>query len=376
MKWQDVELKKIVNIKYGKALKEENRDTLGQFIVYGSSGAVGSHNSRLIKNATIIIGRKGSVGEITYAPQGGWPIDTTFYLECFDSQNLFFKYLYYALKAAHLDRHTITTSIPGINRNDLYNTKIPFPSLPEQKRIAEILDKADAIRKKRQKNIEQCNELLKSTFLDMFGDPEKNNWGISSIERIAESNKGSIRTGPFGSQLLHSEFTPEGIAVLGIDNAVENEFLWAQPRFISEKKYKQLRRYTVIPGDVLITIMGTCGRCAIVPENCPTAINTKHLCCITLDKNKCIPSFLHSYFLHHPIAQRYLSRRAKGAIMDGLNMGIIKEMSVPLVPVELQEKYKIIKDKISNLTKKMNASLQEMDNNFNSLSQRAFKGEL
>lgn len=62
--------------------------------------------------------------------------------------------------------------------------------------------------------------------------------------------------------------------------------------------------------------------------------------------------------------------------MDGLNMGIIKEMSVPLVPVELQEKYKIIKDKISNLTKKMNASLQEMDNNFNSLSQRAFKGEL
>jgi len=268
------------------------------------------------------------------------------------------------------------SAIRRIILSDLKRVMIPLPPLEEQKRIATILDKADAIRKKRQESIEQCNELLKSTFLDMFGDPEKNNWDISSIDRIAESKKGSIRTGPFGSQLLHSEFTTDGIAVLGIDNAVENEFRWAQPRFISETKYNQLRRYTVIPGDVLITIMGTCGRCAIVPENCPTAINTKHLCCITLDKSKCLPSFLHSYFLYHPIAQRYLSRRAKGAIMDGLNMGIIKEMPIPQVPVGLQAKYKIIKDKISDVRKKMKVSLQEMDNNFNSLSQRAFRGKL
>ncbi|HLE61951.1 MAG TPA: restriction endonuclease subunit S, partial [Pyrinomonadaceae bacterium] len=144
----------------------------------------------------------------------------------------------------------------------------------------------------------------------------------------------------------------------------------------SEAKYRQLARYTVHPRDVLITIMGTCGRCAVVPNDIQTAINTKHLCCITLDETKCLPLFLHAYFLQHPIARKYLARTAKGAIMSGLNMGLIKDMPVPLPPITLQREFARRVTMVEKLKTAQRASLAELNALLASLKHRAFRGEL
>ena len=250
--------------------------------------------------------------------------------------------------------------------------KIPLPPLSEQKRIAKILDKADELRQKRQQSIEKLDELLQACFLKIF---ENEKCSMSQIKDLLENEK-SIRTGPFGSQLLHSEFVDEGIAVLGIDNAVKNTFKWAKPRFITPEKYEQLKRYTVKPKDVIITIMGTCGKCAVVPDKIPLSINTKHLCCITLDFDKCNPEFLHSYFLLHPTSINFLKSRAKGAIMAGLNMSIIKDLPVELPSIEIQNEFAELKTKIGLQKSKLINQLQEQDNLFQSLQQRAFNGEL
>lgn len=265
-----------------------------------------------------------------------------------------------------------TTNISNMDIGRCLALRIPLPSLAEQRRIAATLDKADALRAKRREAIAKLDQLLQSVFLDMFGDASDTN---ATVEELSAAD-GAIRTGPFGSQLLHSEFVDSGVAVLGIDNVVSNKFVWAKPRFITEQKYAALARYTVSPGDVLITIMGTCGRCAVVPEDVPTAINTKHLCCISLDKKRCEPEFLHSYFLMHPQAKSYLEGRAKGAIMSGLNMGIIKEMPVALPPIERQREFVSIKAALRLEQAQMVDHLSHSNQFFEAIQQQAFAGTL
>lgn len=191
-------------------------------------------------------------------------------------------------------------AVPGLNREDAYRQRVLLPPIEEQRRIADILDRADALRAQAAAAPVHLDKLERSTFLEMFVRGESRSWPVPPVEALAASAEGSIRTGPFGSQLLHSEFTAEGVAVLGIDNVVRNRFNLDSRRFISEEKYRQLARYTVHPGDVLITIMGTCGRCAVVPDGIPRAINTKHLCCISLDHRHALPDFVNAYFLVHP----------------------------------------------------------------------------
>ncbi|MGH3570820.1 MAG: restriction endonuclease subunit S [Pseudonocardiaceae bacterium] len=281
----------------------------------------------------------------------------------------------------HEYRRRVSALASGVSINNLRNEhlnkiELPLPPLLEQRRIAEILDQAEVLRAKRREVLAQLNEMIKSIFFDMFSGSRADGWTLTTVAGVARADQGAIRTGPFGSQLLHSEFVDNGIAVLGIDNVVTNEFRWADRRFVTETKYRELNRYTVRPGDVLITIMGTCGRCAVAPDDIPLTINTKHLCCITLDRAKCLPVFLHAYFLRHPVARRYLNQTAKGAIMSGLNMGIIKAMPLLLPPLALQQEFADLVEAVERLKISHRAHLAELDALFASLQYRAFRGEL
>jgi type I restriction enzyme, S subunit len=266
-------------------------------------------------------------------------------------------------------------NLPRLSPAELLRFKLPLPPIEEQRRIADILDRVDALRATRREALALLDDLTQSIFLDMFGRPDAR-WPRVIVGDLADRGAGGIRTGPFGSQLLHSEFVDEGVAVLGIDNAVTNRFAWSERRYINPQKYAQLKRYTIHPGDVLITIMGTCGRAAIVPDDIPLAINTKHLCCITLDRSRCLPEYLHAYFLRHPAAREYLTRTAKGAIMSGLNMGIVKSMPIEIPPVKLQAEFATRLRALESCEEAQRNHRDKIEGLWASLQQRAFAGEL
>lgn len=291
------------------------------------------------------------------------------------------RYLLHYLQAPTFREWTRNSSgvgIKNIKKSELDSYGIPFPGLDEQRRIAAILDKADAIRRKREQTLALADDFLRSAYLNLVGlkHPGYQSWEPFAIESLAEDKRGSIRSGPFGSALLHSEFVDGGIAVLGIDNAVKNKFQWAERRFITREKYEELRRYRVYPKDVIITIMGTTGRSAVVPDDIPEAITTKHLASITCDLGKVLPEVL-SFAIHSdPVLTDQIRAANKGAIMDGLNLGIIRQIKIRKPPMRQQQLF-------ADLLRKSHATIQKMitptadgSDLFASLSQRAFRGEL
>jgi len=263
--------------------------------------------------------------------------------------------------------------MPRVKMDALREHRIPVPELATQRRIAGILDKADAVRRPRQTLLKDSDELIRSAFLQLLeGLPDER----VSIEELLPATPNAIRTGPFGSQLLHAEFTDSGIPVLGIDNVVTNRFRWAERRYVSAEKYQELRRYRVFPGDVMVTIMGTTGRVCIAPNDLPECISTKHLCTISPDRERLLPEFLWASLLWDPVVRAQAAREGKGAIMEGWNMGIVRGLLINLPTISQQQAFATFVRKAEMLRIKYVTAELQANELFSSLVHRAFSGQL
>lgn len=137
--WAKARLGDVLPLRYGKGLTEKHRDASGPVPVYGSSGLLGYHSAALTTRATLVVGRKGSVGEVHYSAVPCWPIDTTYFVEETESLNLpFFAYLLKAMRLGQLDK---STAVPGLGRDDYNVVEIPVPPLAEQRRIVAEIEK-------------------------------------------------------------------------------------------------------------------------------------------------------------------------------------------------------------------------------------------
>jgi type I restriction enzyme S subunit len=352
--------------------------------------AYGKYKHFLVDEGDLLIASSGIVvdnfhNKIAYVKKEHLPLclnTSTIRFKSLDSNAFSLDYLKFYLKTTHFKNQLrkLITGAAQLNFGPSHLKKIilPVPPIPDQLHIANLLTKAEKLISQRKESIRLLDEFLKSTFLEMYyKNPETDTWNEVRFEELAEKKKGSMRTGPFGSSLLHGEFTETGdVKVLGIDNVVTNRFDWKRSRCIKNEKYQELKRYTVYPNDVLISIMATLGRTAVVPKDIPLCINSKHLAAITLDKKIANPYFVAFAFHSHPLIVRQMSNNVKGAIMDGLNLTIIRRIKLRLPPIELQNKFGETFEKTEALKIQYQQSLRELENLYGSLSQRAFRGEL
>jgi type I restriction enzyme S subunit len=293
----------------------------------------------------VLITWDGSVGK-SFCGLEGTVGSTLAVLKIRNPETVLTRYLWHFLrtKESLLQKTSKGSSIPHVDPKVLGKIPVPTPAIPIQKRTVQLLDEAERALSARDAQLAALTELEASIYRETVE-------GISEFTTVeyVVGETGQMRTGPFGSQLLHAEFQDSGIAVLGIDNVVGNYFKWAQRRFISAEKYAELTRYTVLPGDVLVTIMGTIGECVVVPDGIETSINTKHLCAIRLDPSLCLAEYLRAALLYEPRVKKHLGKHAKGAIMSGLNMAIIKKAPLPRLAIDQQAKFEKLMKEVAYL---------------------------
>jgi type I restriction enzyme S subunit len=137
IEWTDVVLGEEIDLAYGKSLPAHARRA-GPVEVFGSNGCVGHHAEPLVRGPGIIVGRKGSVGEVVYSAGDFWPIDTTYYVVNKGGHD--WRFIYHLLSSLGLNRLNSHSAVPGLNREDVYSIVVKLPPKAEQEQIALLLD--------------------------------------------------------------------------------------------------------------------------------------------------------------------------------------------------------------------------------------------
>jgi type I restriction enzyme S subunit len=291
------------------------------------------------------------------------------------------RYLFWFLYNNHLVKNTLkyqnkTTGIINLQlERYIEDLQIPLPPLSTQKRIAEILDAADALKRKDQELLKKYDELAQAIFIDMFGDPVKNEkgWREDIIKNIASEEKHSIKAGPFGSSLKKEFYKKSGYKIYGQEQVIADDFTIGE-YYIDEDKYQELKNCSISENDILISLVGTYGKISVVPINIEKGIINPRLMKISLNKILYNPHFF-KYLLQTKQMYDRISTFSRGGTMDIVNVGIISKVIVIIPPLKMQdafvEELNLVKKQMSHIEKD-----KKSDNLFQTLIQKAFNGEL
>ena len=228
---------------------------------------------------------------------------------------------------------------PTINWRDLARQEFELPPKEKQRELAQILWAMEDTKKEYQRLLEATQELVKSRFIEMFGDLALNpmNWKTMPIIKVC-ANKDDIKCGPFGTQLGKHEYVREGVPLWGIPQ-INAAFAVPPTDFLTEEKAEQLSAYSLIPGDIAMSRKGNVGKCAIYPDGESNGIIHSDVLRIRVTAEVCNPVFLMCQLHFSRAIESQIDAVSNGAVMAGINVTKLKNIIVHVPPIALQNQF-------------------------------------
>ena len=257
---------------------------------------------------------------------------------------------------------------PNISQGLIKELRIPLPPLAEQRRIAAILNQADALRAKRRESLAQLDNLKQSIFLDMFG-------ADSDVRSASLGDVALLKRGPFGGALKKEIFVTEGPMIFEQRNAIQDDCLSGR-YFITEQKYREMEDFAVNPNDLIVSCSGSLGKVAIVPKDAPRGIINQALLRVRVKETLVTPIYLKHALESERVQSRLFGLSHGTGLQNFPPMIEIKALSIPTPPIEKQVEFQSRLQTVNIQIQRSLASDSEFHNFFASLQHRAFRGEL
>lgn len=253
--------------------------------------------------------------------------------------------------------YDVTGLVNGATRKkltqaDMRKIEIPLPPLDEQRKIASVLDKISDLTAKRRRQLDKLDELVKSRFVEMFGNFLGNQGEKTTLSDVCKIITDGTHQPP--------EFVPSGIPFLFVSNIVTNEITYDAEKFISEDTYNELIKRTPIElGDILLSTVGSYGHPAIVKSDKRFCFQ-RHIAYLKPKAELVDSVYLHSVILSDDV-QRQIEKNVKGIAQKTLNLSEIRKIKVPLPSMESQKRFAEMVTHIDKIKLQVRASLDKLE---------------
>jgi len=330
---------------------------------------------RLFPPGTVLLAMYGSVGKVAVA---GTAMATNQAILCIQVRKPELLSPLFLRRWLEQIQGKLVFDARGVTQQNISATlvrdlRIPLPPLAEQRHTAAVLDKADAIRRKRRESLRLLDEFLRSAFLEMFGDPVRNpkSWRTGTL--------GDLIEGPENGLYRPASDYGTGTPIVRIDSFYDGEITAIEALKRVRLSEDAVAKYALQQDDILINRVNSrefLGKSAVVPTLKEPTVFESNMMRLRVDMQVVHPRYLVS-LLQTPYFKRQVLRRTKDAVNQAsINQDDVRSFEIRIPPLELQNRFVSLLDRVAGVRKLFEALIEQTESLFDSLAQRAFRGEL